>query len=359
MVRALSIRTRRLLRSGKPYPFAGGYGETARGLINMASNESPFGPSPSVLKAIRRAVSLIGFYPDPGVDGLKKKVAGYLGIGSDHLVFGNGSDELIDIVCKSFLDMGDKVLIPLPTFSFYEIASRVNGGVPKFMKLRGFRWDSRELVSAAKDVKLVFIGRPNNPTGNGVDVGGIEDLLDAGKVVVVDEAYAEFAGYSVIGLVRRRENLVVLRTFSKAFGLAGLRVGYAVAHPNIAEVFERIRQPFSVNVLAQVAAERALLDQRYLRWVVSEVRRGREYLYEELSGLGMRVLPSDANFLMANVSNFGMGAREFCDFLLEHGILVRDLSGFRGIGPDWVRITVGTREQNEKLIHVLKKLEQR
>ena len=171
---------------------------------------------------------------------------------------------------------------------------------------------------------------------------------------MIDEAYAEFAGYSVSKLAPKLENLLVLRTFSKAFGLAGLRVGYAVGNPKMIEALEAIRAPFNVNSLAQAAAVAALGDRRYLRKVLKAIEGGRVYLSRELSKLGLRVLPSDANFLMVDVGTIGMSAPEFCDFLAERKILVRDLSSFRGAGSSYVRITVGTPQQNKKLVDALK-----
>jgi histidinol-phosphate aminotransferase len=151
----------------------------------------------------------------------------------------------------------------------------------------------------------------------------------------------------------------VLRTFSKAFGLPGLRIGYAIGNPELISVLERIRTPFNVNSLAQVAAEEALLDRDYLREVVTKIRKGREYLSFRLSSLGIEVLPSDANFLMANVSSLGTDAPTLCNFLAKRGILIRDLSKFRGTGTVWVRITVGTEEQNEKLIQALEEFKEK
>jgi histidinol-phosphate aminotransferase len=206
-----------------------------------------------------------------------------------------------------------------------------------------------------EDARLTFIGRPNNPTGNGIGIDGLRELLEVGKLVVVDEAYVEFAGYSVAKDAARRENLLVLRTFSKAFGLAGLRVGYAIGSPELIEALEQIRAPFSVNSLAQAAAIAAIRDRRYLRGVITKIQKGRTYLRRELSRLGMRVLPSDANFLMVDVTPLGTDAPALCEFLAKKGILIRDLSKFRGAGSSWVRISVGRPEQNERLVAALKK----
>ncbi|MEM2865628.1 MAG: histidinol-phosphate transaminase [Candidatus Hadarchaeales archaeon] len=355
-MRLLSRRVREFLKAGRAYPYAGEYGRR-REVVNLASNESPFGPSPLVLRALREALPQVGYYPDPKAEGLRKAVGRYVGLGGEEVLLGNGSDELMDLLCRALLDPGDRVLLPLPTFSFYETGVLLSGGVPRFYRGRGVEWDPEELVSACRGVKLVFLGRPNNPTGSCLEEEAVEGLLDTGALVVADEAYVEFSSRgSLARWVRRRENLAVLRTFSKAFGLAGLRVGYLLARPELVSVLERLRQPFNVNRLAQVAAEAALRDLKHMKRVVGEVRRERERLRHELLSLGLKVLPSEANFLMVGTSPWGKTAPELCRELYREGILIRDLSGFRGAGKEWVRITVGRKEENERLIEALGKV---
>ena len=351
----MSKRVSEMLKSRIKYPLARRYGAELAGAINLASNENPFGPSQKAIEAIGLEASRVGMYPDPRGEKLKRAVAGYIGVDFECVALGNGSDELVDLACKAFMDPGEKALIPLPTFSIYELACRINGGLPEFFELPNLKWRAADLVRAMKNIKLAFIGRPNNPTGDGIDAEGLSELLEVGKLVVLDEAYVEFAGYSVAKDAARRENLLVLRTFSKAFGLAGLRVGYAIGNPELIEALEQVRAPFSVNNLAQVAAIAALRDGRYLRKVIAMIQEGRTYLHRELSEIGMRVLPSDANFLMVDVTPLGTDAPTLCKFLAKKGILIRDLSKFRGAGSNWVRISVGKPEQNERLVAVMKK----
>lgn len=350
----LSKRVSELLKSRIKYPLARRYGAGLAEAINLASNESPFGPSPKAVRAIKSEASRVGSYPDPRAEKLKRAIANYIGVDSKCVALGNGSDELVDLACKAFMDPGEKALIPLPTFSIYELACRINGGSPEFFELQNLEWRAANLVRAMEGVKLAFIGRPNNPTGNGISAEGLRKLLEVGKLVVVDEAYVEFAGYSVAKEVKRRQNLLVLRTFSKAFGLAGLRVGYAIGSPELIEALEQTRAPFNVNSPAQAAAIAALRDRRYLRKVVATIRRGRTYLRRELLKLGVRVLPSDANFLMVDVTSLGTDAPALCKFLAKKGILIRDLSNFKGAGSSWVRISVGKPEQNERLVTAIK-----
>jgi len=354
----LSRRAREFLREGRPYPFAAEYGRR-KGLINLASNESPFGPSPLVLRALREALPSVGLYPDPQSPELRRAVGKYVGLSQEEVLVGNGSDELMDLLCRALLDPGDPVLLPLPSFSFYEIGVRLSGGRPLFYRGKEMEWDPGELLSLARRSRLVFLGRPNNPTGGCLEEETIEGMLETGTVVVLDEAYVEFSSRgSLARLIRERENLVVLRTFSKAFGLAGLRVGYLLGSRELVSALERLRQPFSVNRLAQVAALAALRDLDHVRRVVERIREERERLREGLEGLGLRVLPSEANFLMVDVSPLGLTAGEVCARLRRRGILIRDLSSFRGAGRRWVRITVGRKEENGELLQALRKVKE-
>ncbi len=350
----ISKRVSEMLRSRVSYPLARKYDVRAAGAINLASNESPYGPSPRVLRALKREAARVSSYPDPRATELRRAIGNYIGVEIECVAIGNGSDELVDLSCKAFLNPGERALIPLPTFAMYELACRVNGGVPKFFKLSNFEWCAAELKRALEGAKLAFIGRPNNPTGNGMSLRDLRGLLASGRLIIVDEAYAEFADDSVAKLATKTGNLLVLRTFSKAFGLAGLRVGYAVGDPKLIEALEGIRAPFNVNRLSQAAAIAALRDKRYMRRVVGKVRRGRTYIRRELTKLDFQVLPSDANFLMVDVSPMGLDASEVCDFLAERKIFVRDLSNFRGAGSDYIRITVGTPRQNERLVETIK-----
>jgi histidinol-phosphate aminotransferase len=352
----MSKITDEMLRSCAEYPLAREYDVRVPAALNLASNESPYGPSPAVLRAVRRELRFSGMYPDPRATRLKEAIGKYLGVNADCVSIGNGSDELMDLVCKALLDPGDRVLIPIPTFAMYELSCRAYGGEPVFHELPNFEWLADDITRAARGTNMAFIGRPNNPTGNGLSMSGLRGLLKVGRPVVVDEAYADFAGYSIAKLAAASENLIVLRTLSKAFGLAGLRVGYAVSSPDLTRILERIRAPFNVNRLAQVAGIAALRNRRYVDRVVGLVRRGRLYLSDELRSLGLRVLPSEANFIMADATSLGIDGARLCDLLAERKIFLRDLSGFRGAGARYVRITVGTPRQNERLVGALDRI---
>ncbi len=342
----ISKVVREYLESSSSYPFATSY---SAGAINLASNQCPYPPSPRVRAALRHVLKDLNFYPDPWAEELRKKISAYTGIPVDQIQLGNGSDELLDLVCRLLLNPKDKVLIPVPTFSIYELRSRLVGAKPVFFSLPGFRW-SEKILRQTKRVKLVFICRPNNPTGNSLPKDLLTSLLETRKWVVVDEAYVEFSGDSVQDLVRKWENLIVLRTFSKAFGLAGLRIGYALLPKEVSGWLREMRLPFSVNSLALVAASAALEDLPYMRRVVERIRKERERLRARLQEMGLEVLPSEANFLMVRTP---VDADRLVSTLERKGILIRSLSRFRGAGKEWVRITVGRREENNKLISAL------
>lgn len=350
-----SKKVEKLLASRAAYPLAKEYDVRARGAINLASNESPYGPSPKVIRALKKEVEKAGVYPDPRALELKRAIGKFIGVDPEYICIGNGSDELMDLLCRLFLNEGDRVAIPIPSFPFYELCSLTNGGRPSFISLNGFTW-SRSIVREVEGARLVFIGRPNNPTGTAPDESLIEEMTENAEEVIVDEAYIEFAGRSIAKKASEMENLTVLRTFSKAFGLAGLRIGYAICNRRTAEASEKIRAPFNVNRMAQVAAVAALQDLDFLKKVVKRVRKNREFFREELERLGLGVIPSQANFLMVDVSQWGCCAPDICERLSRKKIYIRDLSDFRGAGKNYVRISVGKEDEIVKLISELEKL---
>lgn len=352
----ISERVRKMIEAGAAYPLATSSEKEEKDFIKLCSNENSRGPSPKAVEAVREGADEIGQYPESSSLELKEAISEYMGVEPFQICVGNGSDEVMDLAYKAFTDPGDKVLVPIPAFSQYELASRVNALVPKFVELKDFKWNSKDLLEEIDDVEAVFIGRPNNPTGNSIDEKGLKKLLETGKMIIVDEAYGEFANYSVTDWIENYDNLLVLRTFSKIFGIAGLRIGYGMGNIELIEALQRVRPPFSVNRLAQKAAISALEDMDFVEESRKMILEEREKLREELEKLNFEVLPSDANFLMATPSPLGMDAADVCDYLSQKGILIRNLAGFRGAGPEWVRITIGTPEQNKRLIEALKKL---
>jgi histidinol-phosphate aminotransferase len=320
-------------------------------IIKLCSNENPFGCSPMVKNAIVKAVDEVRLYPDPKGKELKKAISSYIGIPGKNIVLGNGTDGVIDTLMKVFVSAKDRVVIPVPTFSYYEISARSIGAVPKFVR-RDKNFDVNVKRILQMKGKLFFLCSPNNPTGNQMKEDDLRLILESkDSMVILDEAYVEFAPFSLTKLVRKYENLVVLRSFSKAFGLAGLRIGYAVVHPECAELYESVSPPFAVNRLGMVAAIAALGDRDYMRRTVEKIKKGREFLLEKIP---FKAFPSCANFVLVDVSPRKAG--DVCRKMMKKGILLRDCSSFRGAGESLVRVTVGKMEENEKVVEELNSL---
>jgi histidinol-phosphate aminotransferase len=330
------------------------------GSLKLASNESPLGPSPRAVAAVRDALAGVHRYPDGASFGLRRKLAAHLGVEGGQLVFGCGADEILELLAKVLLGPGDECVFAWPSFAMYPIVVRGMGATPVTVPLdAGLAHDLPALARAVNErTRLVFVCNPNNPTGTSVGREAFDRFaagLPAELVLAVDEAYVDFARRpdfpDALAWVRRRPGTIALRTFSKAYGLAGLRVGYGVADPELASYLERARHPFNVNRLAEVAAEAALDDREYterLRRVNSD---GIEYLTRELRALGFEVWPSDANFLLAKPARPGA---DVFGRLLREGVIVRPLAGF-GM-PEHVRITVGLPEENERLVKALRRI---
>ena len=332
-------------------------------LVKLDANENPYGPAPRALAALAELaqghaapISPLAVYPDPEQRALRAALGAYVGQPEARIICGLGSDELIDLLMRLFLQPGDAVIDCPPTFGMYPFDAGVQAArVVKVPRDERFALDLEGIADAAEDsgAKMLFIASPNNPSGNLAPRATIERLLELPLLVVVDEAYAEFAGESVSDLVGRRENLVVLRTFSKWAGLAGMRVGYALVPDAIAPHLWKIKQPYNVPVEGQAAALASLEDLAWLRGNIARILNERTRLLAALRDLpALHAYPSDANFILCRLAG-GDGAS--LKLALERrGILVRfyNKPGLR----DCVRITVGTPEQNNTLLAALAEL---
>lgn len=277
-----------------------------------------------------------------------------MGYPTDNIVIGSGGDGVLDTIVRLFVDKGEQTIIPTPTFSFYELTTRISNGVPKFIsRNKDFSVPIEKLISSAGNkTKIVFLCTPNNPSGNVMSEEEVRQIVESlNCIVVADEAYVEFTDSSVSHLVKEYENLIVTRTFSKAFGLAGLRVGYAIIPKWIFGQYMKVNQPFGVNQMGVIAAIAALRDKGYLARAVKLAREGREFI---MSNISFKVYPSQANFVLVDVSP--LKSKEVLSELLKDGIIVRDCSSFRGAGDSLVRITVGTPKQNEKVVNSLNQI---
>ncbi len=328
------------------------YGFIPEEVLKLGSNENPLGPSPKAVKAVRNNENTISIYPPKGAKELRHALGRYVGYPADQIIVGNGMDDVLDLLTRLFVEKNDEVIISIPTFQYYEIFTLVCGGIPIFAPRNpNFDVDVDKLLGAVSEkTKIIFICSPNNPTGNLMKEKDLRQLLDSTEsMVILDEAYVEFADFSMVELVREYENFIVTRTMSKAFGLAGLRIGYAVAPLEISREYMKIVPVFSVNRIGISAGIAALGDKEHLRQTIKTIRSGREFLQNNIS---FKTYPSQANFVLVDVSPFT--AEEVCESLLRKGIIVRDCSSFRGAGDSWIRVSVGTKEQNIRVIEAFK-----
>lgn len=325
-------------------------------ITKLGSNENPLGASPKVIEALREALPKVSLYPDGSSRDLRQALAERFGIDPGQIMVGNGSDEVLLLIAAAFLNPGEKVLVSENTFSEYEFAGRVMDGAIVKIPLKASRYDLAAFrKKMALKPKLVFLCNPNNPTGTYFNHAELEALLRAAPartLVVVDEAYCEYADAEdfprSLELLRAYPNLIISRTFSKIFGMAGLRLGYAFAHPLIIRETARVKTPFNVNLLVQAAALAALTDEDFKRRSIANNLEGRAFLDRELKARGLETLPTQANFICFRVPR---PAVDVCEDMLKQGLIARALRSF-GL-DDWIRITIGTREQNGRFLQAL------
>ncbi len=327
--------------------------------IKLASNENPLGPSPMALEALKGAVEKINRYPDGGGHDLLEKLSDKLFVEPSNIILGNGSDEIIGMLTRALLCQGDEVIIPKPSFLMYEIMVRSAGAVPIFVPLKSLGIDLNAIQrSITPKTRIIFICNPNNPTGTIIlnnDFKAFMENIPDNILVVVDEAYMEFVKdqryANSIEQIKMGKPVVTLRTFSKAYGLAGLRIGYGVMSTEISELLNRIRQPFNANLLAQIAAQAALDDRDFLKKTTRLVHDGLKYLHGALTGMGIKYFPTQANFFLINVEKNG---DEVFESLLQLGVITRSMSSYGY--PRYIRINVGTEKENRRFINALSRV---
>ena len=324
-------------------------------VIRLNGNENPFGPSPEVVKALG-SFQHYNHYPDPDQRQLRDALAGYLDAPAEQIVAGNGSDELIDMLLRMFLGPGENIVIPTPTFGMYAFSAEVCGGKVKAVPRNElFDIDVEATVNAvdADDTKAIFLASPNNPTGNVASEAEIRALLATGKVVVVDETYYEFCGRTTLPLLDEYPNLVVLRTFSKWAGLAGLRIGLGVMHPDLALTMMSMKSPYNVNLAAEVALLASLSDRPTLLSRVQAIVQERKRMVGLLEQIpGLQVWPSQANFMLCRLPE-GQG-QEIFEGLCRRGIFLRYFNTPQL--RDYVRASVGLPEETDQVVAALAEL---
>ena len=322
-------------------------------LIKLASNENPLGPSPKAIKAMQQAASQTHLYPDGNAFYLRNRLAKKLKVEPNNLIFGNGSNEIIEFVAHALLGPGTNIVASQYCFAIYPIAAHLAGADCITVPARQYGHNLTAMLKAiTSETRIVFVANPNNPTGTLAPRNEVLNLIENFPdqvLLVLDEAYFEFLDdpVNMISFIHSMPNLLLMRTFSKIYGLAGLRVGYGIGHPTFISALEKVRQPFNLNAMAQAAALAALDDDKHLYRTREISKAGLKYFESEFEKLGIEFVPSHANFILARV---GDGQQTFLD-LQKCGIITRPMGGYQL--PEWIRITVGTAEQNERCLNAL------
>lgn len=355
--RVKMLNVKRNLSKVKPYVPGRPIEEVKRELgltnvIKLASNENPYGPSPKVIAAMQKTILNVNRYPDGGCFYLRQALARHLAVKPEQLIFTNGSDELIVIAVRAFVEEGDEVIMSVPTFLIYNIASTVAGAKVKQIPLKDFRYDLAAMKAAVtRRTKMIFLGNPDNPAGSYFTTKELEEFLrgvSKNIAVFIDEAYFEYVDakdyVDSIALIKKHPNIIVARTFSKMYGLAGLRIGYGIAGSEMIGVLEKLREPFNVNSVAQAAAIACLGDRKYYTDIAGKFREQRTFLRQALQTLGFTTVPSATNFILIKTQNAGQVA----DALMKKGVIVRNMQSW-GL-DDYIRVTIGTDVENKRFL---------
>jgi len=327
-------------------------------VIKLASNENPLGPSKKAIAALRLEAASVQLYPDGGVYELKRAIAKHHKVKPTEVIVGNGSNEIIEFLVKGFVSTGDRVVSSDITFLVYPLVTQTQGADYTPVAMRTFKYDVAGILKAIdKRTKLIFIANPNNPTGSYISEKELAELIQKVPkdiIICIDEAYVDFVNapdFPKTLKYLKKNNVIILRTFSKAFGLAGLRLGYGLANERLIGYLHKIRQPFNVNTLAQKAGIAALADKAHLKQTQKVVIEGRCYFEKQFKDLGLFCVSSQANFVLVCVKTNSQ--RLFKD-LLKRGIIVRDMVAY-GMN-EWIRVTVGTMAENRLFIKELKQV---
>jgi len=322
------------------------YNPELHGELRLDTNTNVLGSNPAAEKYLREHSWDLNGYPNTYSDGLRQALAELYGLEADNIIAGNGSDEMLDVIFKTFMDMGDNSVVPVPSYTLYDYFVKLNGGKALEVDLtEDFQLDVDAMVK--QDAKIAIMPSPNNPTGNCFRTKDVEEILSRfNGIVVVDEAYAEYSDNPFISRVEEFDNLVVLRTFSKAYAMAALRVGYAVANKKLADMMICVKIPYSLNMVSEGAAIAAVKDQEFVRRSVQMVKEQRPKLDAGLRKLGFETFPSDSNFILARSP---IDHKVLVDGLKQRGVLIRDFGAKRRT-ENCIRTTVGTEEHNALLL---------
>lgn len=354
------------LKNLSPYPPGKTIDEIKRKLnisgkiCKLNSNENPLGPSPKVIEVLKNSLSQIHYYPEASYWDLKEALAKIWNVSPEQIILGNGSNEIIDFLFKAFIGPDDEIIMSKPSFLMYEKFAQIYGAKIKAIALTEKLTHNLDeiLKNISKKTKLIFLDHPHNPTGSVIERKSWKNFLEkvpSHVLIVIDEAYGDFIENPSIPLgiefLKEGYKILILRTFSKAWGLAGLRLGYGITFLELSKILDLVRQPFNINILAYKAGLAVLEDKEYIEKTINIVKEGRKYLTEALAALGFKVYPSQANFIMVD---FGEKAEFLYKELFKKGILVRPLKAY-GF-PNALRISIGLPEENKLLIENLKDL---
>lgn len=330
------------------------FGIDEKDIIKLASNENCLGPSLKAIQAIKDMACTAHLYPSVDAIEFREELSRYYGFPAGSIIAGPGMDGVMETLLRVFLDKGDETIIPLPTFSYYENVTGFSSAKPIFSARKAdYSLDTEDIIKkVSKRTRIIFITSPNNPTGNVTPIGDIKAIVESVKCLVfVDEAYIDFSDSTALDIVKKYDNVIVGRTMSKAWGLAGLRIGYAFVPEWVSAQYMKAATPHSISRVSIAAAIAALNDKEHYKKSVATVRSGRAFLE---ANIPFKTFPSEANFILMDVAP--MKSKTVVNECMKRGIILRDCASFRGMGDTFVRITVGTMEQNARLVKALKEI---
>ena len=336
------------------------FGLKKEDIIKLGSNENPWGPSPKAIEAIKNELDSINRYPESQLKELVHLAADYSDVKDSQVIIGgDGADEIIDVLAKTFIEPGDEFIVPLPSYMYYEYLLQQYGANPVYAK-----WDLDKNVldidsifeCISSKTKMIFLCSPNNPTGTLIEKVDLVKIASENSdiLIVIDEAYFEYSEVTNKGLIDEYDNIFIIRTMSKVLGLAGMRIGYGLACEEIIEYMHRIKPVFSLTRLSYVAAVNTFKDKDYIEKSIKDGIESRDYLIDELSKIeSLNVFPSKSNFILIGVKDTGYTAAEITREFMKRGIIVRDCTSFKGLDEYWIRISICTMDENKRFIEIV------
>jgi len=366
------MKVRKVIEEMDPYvpgrsqdEIAEEFGLKKEDIIKLGSNENPWGPSKKAIEAVFKELAGMNRYPESDLSDLEEEIAKYSGVSvSEVIVGGDGADEIIDVLAKTFIEPGDEFIVPLPSYMYYEFLFLPYGAVPVYGRwnLEDNTLDLDSVLSAISEkTKMIFLCSPNNPTGTLIPqkdiIKVLETTIDKDIVVVIDEAYFEYSEVNNVNLIDKYSNVFIMRTMSKVLGLAGMRIGYGLANQEMIEFIKRIKPVFSLTRLSYFAALNTLRDKKYIDQSIKKGIESRDFLFEELSKTeSLNVFKSYSNYILMGIRETGYTAAEFSRKLLKKGVIVRDCTSFKGLDEYWIRASIGTMKENKKFIEIINSL---